>query len=137
MRQRAEAEEQAWEQFDKTVFDRCFGGRTLTQLRAQPPKRSEFVNNVNCRTRLINETVGPVAMYPDLLAKMRATALTNAQAYAKGTISFEDVLARGQENDAAYIRQYNARSGQDLAQSNQTGAVFIDFLARTAIGAIR
>src|ERR1035438_7212162 len=78
MRQRAEAEEQAWEQFDKTVFDRCFGGRTLSQLRAHPPKRREFINDTNCRTRLINETVGPVAMYPDLLAKMRATALTNA-----------------------------------------------------------
>jgi hypothetical protein len=36
-----------------------------------------------------------VALYPDLLVKLRAKALTNAQAYAKGKISFEEVLARG------------------------------------------
>lgn len=94
----------AWENAQKAFPERCSKGD-----KKFPPARDKVVSLTKCNTELTNEMVMPVALYPDLVMDMRATALRNAGLYAKGKISGEEWEARGQEAFSNYLKSVDQR----------------------------
>lgn len=121
LQQRLQIEGDAWKQAHSKALTTCFSGKTEEE--AENPKRDEAVKSVECISKIVNETVAPVALYPDLLLQRSARALRNADAYSKGDISLEEYHARGQESVATYLQQVNSRANASIYQAAQQEAL--------------
>jgi len=121
-KKRFAVENAAWAEAVSTMPERCFPNKTEVEIN-EAPKPNETIAATKCLTVLIQEKVIPVAVYSDLVLKMRADALRNAEAYANGKISAEEWEARGTENWANYTEQTNERVNRVLMQTAQQDAI--------------
>ncbi len=97
--------QQAQAQVDAEL-PRCTGGKKMKTL---PPH--EYLQAVKCFTELTEQKVIPVMPYPEPMKKFLYTNLENAALYSQGSISYEQLEARGKlaalEMDTETQRQHN------------------------------
>jgi hypothetical protein len=116
---RISVEKQAWEAADAEADRTCYRDIPADGW----PKRSEAVAVSKCYTKIVEEKVLPVAVYPDLVVAYRTAALRTSGAYESGKISGAEFEAEAQENYAGYYQQCNARASAAVtAAANQDGA---------------
>lgn len=84
------------------------------------PERSEALSHSRCVTRIVNKTVLPVALYPDLVTRNRNSALNNAADYAQGKISAERYKQIADKNWDLYIQRIDQNINSDLERASST-----------------
>lgn len=94
----------AWQKAAPLISEKCSKGK-----KPEETHPNEAVEITKCITALLNKTVVPKVVYPDLITSMREDAIGNAQAYKAGTISNEEYVARGHGNWKNYLQNLEFR----------------------------
>lgn|GEM_PF-6677368 len=118
MRPKAQAEFTAWANFADLTSAQCAGAKTLDQV-----KRKEAMSIYKCADSLIQKTIVPVALYPDLLTAYRLKRVQSYRAYAIGQVEQSEFLLLVENDWNQYVTTIDGRVRQAQMQAQQKDMV--------------
>ncbi|NWH08204.1 MAG: hypothetical protein HXY22_06090 [Alphaproteobacteria bacterium] len=122
---RAALEFSAWRMVEAMAPEKC-------GVPDRAPPRDKAVSISRCVSNLVNETVLPVALFPDEVIKFRRKAEADTEAYAAGNLSAAEREKRSKVGFEEYVAIINGKANQLLLVAQQRDIAFSNAMAGVA-----